>query len=143
MLFFGSTDDDVKVEQTQNSNKNYGTNPTHTQIAKDALNHPLNPLASALAKEAVKDVAEKIMTIWETGSDPTGEQLAKYVANKYTIHPMFKGTDWADNIVKKWVNENTAIISRLQNADVYEHAEQVIQRTISNEKIQEILKHFQ
>jgi hypothetical protein len=92
-LVLGSADDDIKVEQTENSNKNYGTDPTHTQVAKDALNHALNPLASELAKIAVKDVATRILDIWKTGSDPTGEELAKYVINKYTLHPIYQITD--------------------------------------------------
>lgn len=133
-LFLGSADDDLKIEQTEHSNKNYGTDPTHTQIAKDALNHPLNPLASELAKIAVQDVAEKILEIWKTNSDPTGENLAKYVINKYTIHPVYQTADWANQTVNKWSNENKDIIPRLQSATPYEHAEKVTQRAISNKK---------
>ncbi|MEO7975558.1 HET-C-related protein [Flavobacterium sp.] len=141
-LVLGSADDDIKVEQTENSNKNYGTDPTHTQVAKDALNHPLNPLASELAKIAVKDVATRILDIWKTGSDPTGEELAKYVINKYTLHPVYQITDWANEPVNKWAIANEKSIFRLQSATVYEHAEQVTQRTISNKKTQEILNYF-
>lgn len=141
-LLLGSVDEDIKIEQTQNSNKNYGTDPTHTQIAKDALHHPLNPLASELAKIAVKDVATKILDIWETGSDPTGEELAKYVINKYTIHPVYQNADWANKTVNKWAKNSKDIILRLQSATVYEHAEQVIQRTISAKKITAILNYF-
>ncbi|WP_281310215.1 HET-C-related protein [Flavobacterium flavigenum] len=141
-LFLGSADDDLKIEQTEHSNKNYGTDPTHTQIAKDALNHPLNPLAAELAKIAVQDVAEKILEIWKTNSDPTGEQLAKYVINKYTIHPVYQAADWANQTVNKWSNQNKDIIPRLQSATLYEHAEQVTERVISNKKVQEILNYF-
>lgn len=145
-LFLSSVDEDVKEEQTHHSNKNYGTDPTHTQIAKDALNHPLNPLASELAKIAVKDVAERILEIWRTGSDPTGEALAKYVVNKYTIHPMYPKAAWADQLVNNWAAstyKNTQLIQRLQSASIYDHAHKVTERVISNEKIQEILKYFQ
>jgi hypothetical protein len=38
---------------------NYGSNPTHTQIAKDSLIHPLNPLAGQLAVIAVRDIGKK------------------------------------------------------------------------------------
>lgn len=142
-LLLGSTGDDIKVEQTENSNKNYGTDPTHTQVAKDAVNHPLNPLASELAKIAVKDVATRILDIWKTGSDPTGEQLAKYVINTYTLHPVYQVTDWANETVNYWAkNSNIEVIKRLQSATIYEHAEQVTQRTVSNKKTQEILKYF-
>jgi hypothetical protein len=101
-----------------------------------------NPLASELAKIAVKDVATRILDIWKTGSDPTGEDLAKYVINKYTLHPVYQITDWANEPTNKWINENWTIISRLQSATIYEHAEQVTQRTISNKKTQEILNYF-
>ncbi|MCV9926620.1 Het-C domain-containing protein [Flavobacterium sp. LS1R49] len=141
-LVLGSIDDDLKIEQTENSNKNYGTDPTHTQIAKDALNHPLNPLASELAKIAVKDVATRVLDAWETGSDPQGDILAKYVIEKYTLHPVYQVTDWANEAVNKWAIANEKLIFRLQSATVYEHAEQVTQRTISNKKTQEILNYF-
>ncbi|KQT15030.1 hypothetical protein ASG31_15620 [Chryseobacterium sp. Leaf404] len=145
-LFLSSVDEDTKEEQTHNSNKNYGNNPTHTQIAKDATNHPLNPIASQLAKIAVKDVAERVLKIWKTGNDPTGEALVKYVTNKYTIHPMYNNATWADVVVKGWASsnyKNTDIIKRIQSATIYDHAHKVTQRVISNEKIQEILKYFQ
>ena len=141
-LFLGSADDDLKIEQTEHSNKNYGTDPTHTQIAKDVLHHPLNPLASELAKIAVQDVAQKILEIWKTNSDPTGEQLAKYVINKYTIHPVYQAADWANKAVNIWIEENDTIIPRLQSATPYEHAEKVTERAISNKKVQEILNYF-
>ncbi|KIA98888.1 hypothetical protein OA93_08370 [Flavobacterium sp. KMS] len=141
-LLLGSVDEDLKIEQTENSNKNYGTDPTHTQIAKDALNHPLNPLASELAKIAVKDVATRVLDAWKTGSDPKGEILAKYVIEKYTVHPIYQVTDWANEPVNKWIDENDTIITRLQSSTPYEHAEQVTQRAISNKKVQEILKYF-
>lgn len=141
-LLLGSVDDDIKIEQTENSNKNYGTDPTHTQVAKDAVNHPLNPLASELAKIAVRDVAARILEIWKTGSDPTGEELAKYVINKYTLHPVYQITDWANETVTKWAIANEKSIFRLESATVCEHAEQVTQRTISNKKVQEILNYF-
>ncbi|CAD0006289.1 CAP domain-containing protein [Flavobacterium salmonis] len=122
-------------------NKNHSTEPIHTQIAKDAL-HPLNPLASELAKIAVQDVAQKILEIWKTNSDPTGEQLAKYVINKYTIHPVYQAADWANKAVNIWIEENDTIIPRLQSATPYEHAEKVTERAISNKKVQEILNYF-
>ncbi|KFF09750.1 HET-C-related protein [Flavobacterium hydatis] len=141
-LFLSSVDEDIKEEQTLNSNKNYGTNPTHTQIAKDALNHPLNPLASELAKVAVMDVATLIMEEWKTRKDPSGKELAKYVANKYTLHPKDSRTEWANSIVYDWAKVNEKAIFRLQSDTVYEHAEKVTERAISNDKIQEILKYF-
>lgn len=141
-LFLSSVGEDIKEEQTINSNKNYGTDPTHTQIAKDALNHPLNPLAAELAKMAVKDVAERILLAWQTGSDPTGENLARYVNNKYTLHPGNSKTEWANGIVYDWAINNDDAIIRLQSATVYEHAEKAIERAVSNKKIQEILKYF-
>lgn len=133
-LFLSSVDEDVKEEQTPNSNKNYGTDPTHTQIVKDALNPPLNPLASELAKMAVKDVAERILLAWQTGSDPTGENLTRYVKNKYTIHPRDSKTEWANSIVHDWAKINENAIIRLQSATVYERAEKVTETSNKQQK---------
>ncbi|MBB6370065.1 hypothetical protein [Chryseobacterium shigense] len=87
-----------------------------------------------------------MLQIWKSGSDPTGEDLAKYVTNKYTIHPMYRNATWADEVVKGWASskyKNTDIIKRIQSATIYDHAHKVTKRVISDEKIQEILKYFQ
>lgn len=142
-LLLSSTDEDIKEEQTLNSNKNYGTDPTHTQIAKDATNHPLNPLASELAKVAVKDVVKRVLQIWKTGEDATGDKLNKYVVNKYTLHP--KDTNWADKEVIKWINtlENTKIIERLQSESFSEHTHKEVKRVMEEQEVQQKIKKLQ
>ncbi|PQL90955.1 HET-C-related protein [Apibacter adventoris] len=141
-FFLSTADIDIKEEQTLHSNRNYGTNPTHTQLAKDSHNHPLNPLAADLAKVAIRDVAQRIIEIWRTGSDPTGEKLAQYVINKYTIHPKSSKTDWAIEMVEDWGNKNQDIIKRLESATVYEHVHNETKRAIESDTVQKILKYF-
>jgi len=73
-------------------------------------------------------------------------KTVKYVTNKYTIHSLYRNATCADEVVKGWAsskNKNTHIIKRIQSATIHDHAHKVTKRVISNEKIQEILKHFQ
>jgi hypothetical protein len=52
-FFLSTTDEDIKEEQTLHSNRNYGSDPTtHTQLAKDAHEHPLNPPSGMWPKES-------------------------------------------------------------------------------------------
>ena len=92
-----SVDDDIKETQTHLTNKNYGENPTHTQLGKDSQDHLLNGLAAKLAIIAVQDVGKRIKDTWEGRiHDPTGDELAKYVLTKYSRHP--KDTNWMCNL---------------------------------------------
>lgn len=139
-LLLRSADETVKETQTQSTNKNYGTNPTHTQIAKDAKNHPLNQLSADLATIAVTDVGRKMKAIWQGTSDISGEALGNYIVNTYLQHPEF--TTWEEETIKKWAKLNKATVKRLESSTLYEHSEQVLQRTITNEAIQNILEYF-
>lgn len=141
-LLLRSADETIKESQTHTTNKNYGTDPTHTQIAKDAENHPLNELASDLATIAVTDVGQKIKAIWQGASSVSGEELGNYIVNTYIQHPKF--TIWEEKIIGKWSEneKNKLIIKRLENPTLYEYSEQVLQRTIKNEAIQNILEFF-
>jgi hypothetical protein len=141
-FFLSSADTDIKEEQTLHSNKNFGSDPTHTQLAKDSPDHPLNPLAVKLAKAAVRDVAQRIIKAWSTQSDPSGEELANYVINKYTIHPKSSKADWVVKIVKDWGNDNPKIIKRLESPTVSGHVHSETQRVISDKKVQEIFNYF-
>jgi Heterokaryon incompatibility protein Het-C len=129
-LFLQPAGEEIKEIQTTQTNKNYGTNPTHTQIAKDPLNHPLNKLAADLAFIAIKDIGARINTIWETGKDDTAKGLAYYIINTYTKHP--KDTTFEEVRVKKWAEENTKSIAELSSKDRTELIEKVIKRAVDN-----------
>lgn len=135
-LLLQSTDETVKETQTLQTNVNYGTNPTHTQLAKDATNHPMNSLASELAKLAVVDIATRIKVIWKTGDDGSGEKLAKYVVDTYTKHP--KHTNWEMEIVKIWAKDNLKNIDKFTSPTIYEYSEKVINRVIDNTTLQKL-----
>jgi hypothetical protein len=119
-IFLDVTDDAVKI--IQSLEKGYGDNPTHTQIAKDDPHHPLHRLAAELAMMAVRDVG----TRFKKGAN--GEELAKYVADTYFVHPAMVKNEWTtkvDAILKKWIQDpkNLPIIRQLESATIYhEHA---------------------
>lgn len=100
-------------KQTETKGTN-GTNPSHTQLAKDLGTHPLNNFAATLAIHAVRDVGQRIKKIWDQmpigGGAPierdfypavAAEELADYVIQTYFIHPC--KTDWMDEITREWM----------------------------------------
>jgi len=86
------------IKEGQTRSGNLGTDPTHTQVAKDPLTHKLNPLAGWLAVIAVRDVGEEMLKVWEGETEI--EKLIEKVENKYFKHPC--DSDWADRFVKDW-----------------------------------------
>lgn len=140
-LLLSTVDDDIKEEQTHHSNKDYGSDPTHTQLAKDDHHHPLNPLASQLAEMAVKDIGQRIKDIWDGKTiDPDGSQLTKYVLTKYSRHPQH--THWMDETIREWGRNNKSAIKWLESPTPLAHAHKVSKRIISREKVQEIINYF-
>ena len=129
-LLLQSTDEDVKELQTHQTNVNYGTNPTHTQLAKDALNHPMNSLAKDLAKIAVTDIGIRIKNIWETGNDGSGELLAKYIVNTYTLHP--KNTNWEIAKVAEWALANKDIVDKFISPTPSDEIKEDVKRFFDN-----------
>ncbi|SFC43588.1 HET-C-related protein [Kaistella jeonii] len=139
-----STDDDIKETQTEITNKNYGENPTHTQIAKDTIEHPLNGLASELAEMAVADIGQRIKDIWEGKTiDPNGDILVNYILNTYSKHP--RSMTWKDSHILKWVDDNGKILESLYFPTPVAHAHDVAKRKvfIGKEKLDELLKYFE
>lgn len=104
-IFLQPSAEEIKETQTTQTNIHYGTNPTHTQIAKDPPNHPLNNLAADLASKAIGDIGTRINAIWKTGKDDSVGGLAYYIINTYTKHP--KDTTFEEVEVKKWAEDNT------------------------------------
>ena len=136
-LLLQSTDETIKEAQTLQTYVNYGTNPTHTQLAKDSTNHPLNSLAAELSKIAIKDIAVKLKKIWDTGIDANGERLAKEVVNKYTRHP--KDTSWEMAEVKNWAIKYKNIVDKLASPTIYDYSEKVVERVIDNDIFKKLI----
>lgn len=142
-LLIESLDDDIKEAQTHITNKNYGENPTHTQLGKDATDHPLNGLAAKLAELAVKDVGYRIKDIWDGKiSDPNGNKIVDYVLNTYFRHP--RDVNWMEKKVSDWAKENKTKLEKLCEPTIATHTHKIAKREISKwlNKIKEIKKYF-
>lgn len=115
-----------------------GTDPTHTQLAKDALNHPLNPLAGKLAVMAVRDVGQRMYNAWTRGT-MTGSALGEYVVNTYFVHPC--KAKWMDIAVKEWIDDqkNGDALFRSESKSLVEHLVHVL-GPIWEERIKPALK---
>ena len=129
------TDDAIKESQTR-FNKNFGTNPTHGQLAKDPVDHPLNPLAGQLAIEAVKDVGREITKCWK--EELAIDYLINYSLKKYFVHP--KNTTWMDNKVEDWAKKNKQTIRKLENKTNIHYHEKQIKKELS--KFQSFIKNL-
>jgi hypothetical protein len=114
---------------------NFGSNPTHTQIAKDSLIHPLNPLAGQLAVIAVRDIGEKMNACWE--QDISIESLIETADSTYFIHP--SQSDWMDKTVINWGNLNLNILETLSSTKTY-HEHLAIPKAKSEAELEQLLK---
>ena len=74
-----------------------GTNPSHSQLAKDHDHHHLHDLAAQLAMIAVRDTGEAMKAYWNGNktSDPVS------VARKYIVHPENMSIN-IEEYIKKW-----------------------------------------
>ncbi len=79
-----------------------GTNPTHTQIAKDDPDKPLHELSALLAVHAVKQIGEKMFKMWAN----KGVSLQRVLNEVDTImqHPAV--STWQDKMVLDWATKN-------------------------------------
>lgn len=96
----GYADDLVKIEQDILKSE-FGTNPSHTQLAKDDLEGALNFLAGRLAVHAVRDVGARMAACWDKKHG--GIALAHYVVDTYFVHPC--KTKWMDGLVRTFAEE--------------------------------------
>lgn len=131
--------DNIIPEAQSHLDKNYGDCPSHSQLAKDSYEHPLNRISAGLAKVAVKDVGMR----YKSGMD--GQTLADYVANTYFVHPSSPKARWSDVIINNWVKaQSKDFIDKLKYGTVYEHTEHEVQAISdkSVKKIKEIMEFF-
>ncbi len=78
-----------------------GIDPSHTQLAKDDVHSPMHELSALLAVEAVKEVAEKMMQIWE-GQGSINEVYK--VLDKIMRHPI--ESIWQEPIIQDWLQQS-------------------------------------
>jgi hypothetical protein len=116
-LFVNTFDNLIKARQTQTTK--IGTDPSHTQLAKDSHEHPLNGLAGYLAFLTVGKIGEDMANCWKTGK-PKIETIIETAKDRYFVHPCF--TNWPDNEIKKWVKNNSSKVDDAQKGkNFYDH----------------------
>lgn len=114
-----------------------GTNPTHSQLAKDHTDHHFHGLASKMAIFAVNDMGRAMMKVWK-GKMRKEEMLN--AAKSYFVHPL--QTDWMHNIIKKWVSEE-GNKEKLEMGTKVSRKTKVIKNMLEDlEKIQTIAAYY-
>ncbi|MCG8894444.1 hypothetical protein G1K73_11900 [Tenacibaculum finnmarkense] len=129
VILFEALGGGIQAIQTS-AKEDYGTNPTHTQIAKDNPNHPLNPLAGQLAQQAVKDVGLKINAIWAGKQALSGSELGDYIANTYMVHPDY--TSVFDNFISEWCDKNKKAIQLAKDKTALERLQKEYHEQLHN-----------
>jgi hypothetical protein len=118
--------------------KNYGTDPSHTQLAKDPFDHPLNPLAGKLASIAVEDIAKKMKQCYYGYFKI--DELIKHIDNTYFVHP--SNTSWQDKHVKEWALRNKPAVKKAESKTAIHHHHNTIKPKLDEFKdFIEILKN--
>lgn len=138
-IILNSLDDAIKEEQTH-SRRDYGTNPSHTQIAKDPQEHPLNGLAGLLAIDAVKDLGNKMQKCWN-GSIKI-ETIINEMKLKYFTHPSH--VDWMEFRIKEWYKDNKDKVKKAESKTALEHAHKTAKKdlTVFHLKMREIYEYI-
>lgn len=85
---------------SQGQTNKLGTNPTHTQIAKDSSTHPFHGLAAQLAQIAVQDIGRHVHDYVFDGKGDIEDIKKK--AEEFFSHP--KDVDWMDLTVYIWLS---------------------------------------
>ncbi|CAG8865997.1 hypothetical protein PS627_01833 [Pseudomonas fluorescens] len=96
LKLIGDSVDDLQTWAGNDPNVDAGTEPTHSQLAKDHDNHPFHDLASHLARYAVEEVGRSMYDYWAGNKDRDPVTLA----DSYIRHP--NDSDWQDDIVAAW-----------------------------------------
>lgn len=95
-----------------------GTNPSHSQLAKDHHEHPLHTLAANLAMMAVKDVGQVLKKLKDESKSGNYTVLSDdfvKIAKKYMVHP--SQSDWMDIETRTWLNAHGAEIGVLEKIE--------------------------
>lgn len=93
--------------QSMQITTNIGTNPSHTQLAKDETDHPLHSLAAELTLAAVKALKPAFDELVKANSEMPNYKIAQDfidISLKFMKHP--SQCTWADEIAQKWMAEN-------------------------------------
>lgn len=118
----------------ENDNFILGTDPTHTQLAKDDLDHPLHELGARLAAEAVKSMGKQISEIWFYRSADFSKLERRL--QQIMVHPVHSTLQ--DKEVFDWASKHPKEICQISGPSI------VIDRLIHTideiEELQHVLK---
>lgn len=111
------------IKEAQTLSNDYGDDPSHTQLAKDDIDHPLNELAGLLALEAVKKTGAGMAEVWR--KNRTIEDLIEEVKDTYFKHP--SQIDWMDPHVSTWKDSYPGRVKRAEEKTQREHVEKSLE----------------
>lgn len=109
-----SLDDAVKSRQTYVGK--IGTNPSHTQLAKDSESHPLNDIAGYLAYLSVRRIGGDMKKCWKTGT-PSIQTIINTARDRYFVHPC--DVDWTHEHIESWVVKNKSKLDKLKGNTIF------------------------
>lgn len=135
-IILNSVEDGIREEQTRNR-QDFGTDPTHTQIAKDPVDHPLNQLAGVLAVQAVTDIGKKMRLCWSGAYSI--DKLVEYSEKTYFAHP--NDVTWMDAKVKSWARRNRKAVRLAESKTAIHHLEEVTKKNL--EKFKDEIENIQ
>lgn len=92
-----------------------GTNPSHTQIAKDEPGKPMHKLSAKLAIYAVKHMGTKMFKFWKNDPSVTKKDILDAVDTLFR-HPA--ESSWQDKMVKEWCNANQSLLCKASTPSV-------------------------
>ncbi len=102
-----------------------GTNPSHTQLAKDHSDHPLHSLAAKYAMEAVKQVGEVLHKIKEDRKYIINGSQSTYNTSSDDFVDVFKSlmvhpstSNWMNGVTQKWVDRHGQKIVDLHSQEL-------------------------
>lgn len=141
-IVLNATDDAIK--ETQTIVKSYGTNPSHTQIAKDPDDHPLNELAAFFAIYAVENLGREMIQVWNGTRNI--DNVINQIKMNYFTHP--SNVEWTNKQIEKWIEKDKVFasknIKRAESATFSEHVKKLVEKDLSkyNLKIKYIYDYF-
>lgn len=101
----------LSIVNEQNKGK-YGTNPSHSQLAKDSRLHPLHELSALMAKQAIKDIGGGMFYLLDFHRR-NQLQLDKVPIKYFNIDNLMKSADlylshpadvsWMEAIIEDWI----------------------------------------
>jgi hypothetical protein len=99
--------DDIQTIHGELSDTPIGTNPTHSQLAKDHDTHHFHELAAKLAMYAVEKVGEQMFEYFEYNRFAINPIE---VAKSFIVHP--DDLTKLDRIISDWADENPELLKR-------------------------------